>query len=273
MTDETVVTQEPATTGTVAPTEVKEAPAETTKVEAPEAEQKETEEQQRSRQWRRLDRWRQRAIAAEERERIRQEMDQAKLKPAPKEAGDGEPTRDKYGTYEEFIEARAEWKAEQAADRRLREAIERDQESRVHESREKQAKEWNGKIESARKEIEDFDDVCSDSDAPVTQAMSTAIMESDRGAHISYYLAKNPEEAERISKLTPSKQMAAIVALEEKVAKPVKTPSKAPAPITPVSGKSDASLTDTTDPKAAEKLSTSEWIRRDRERLLKQGKR
>lgn len=267
MTEETVVAPVTEKVTPAAPVVNQEAPVETTEVEV---NTQETEEKRKSRQARRFDRIRERAIAAETELRL---LKEAQPKSTPKEVEEGEPTRDKYATYEEFIEARAEWRAVKATDRRLQEAIKRDQESRVNESRQKQSQEWNGKIDSARTEIEDFDDVCAESDAPVTPHMSSAIMESDRGPHIAYYLAKNPQEAERISKLTPSKQMAAIVALEEKVAKPVKTPSKAPAPITPVSGKSDATLTDTTDPKAAEKLSTSEWIRRDRERMLKQGKR
>lgn len=242
------------------------APAED--VKAPEAEQpKEAEEQHRSRQWRRLDRWRQRAIEAETRVKVLQESqgNQAAQQPKPERQSD-EPTRDQFGTYEEFIEARAEYKAAKAAEKTLREAIRHEEQSRIKETQEKSAQEWTKRIDSARDEIEDFDEVCSDSEAPVTQHMSSAIMESDRGAHIAYYLAKHPSEAERISKLSPSKQIAAIVALEEKVAKPVKNPSKAPAPINPVN---KGSGPDSDMPSDKDDIET--WMKKERARMQKLG--
>ena len=239
-----------------APAETKEAPAE--EVKAPEAE---PEEQHRSRAYRRLDRWRQRAIEAETRLKLTQEV-----KPVVREPEAGEPKRDQFGTYEEFIEARADWRGGQAAEKALKEAIKRENESRNQEAQQKQAREWTGRIDSARDEIEDFDEICSESDAPVTQAMSSAIMESDVGPKIAYYLAKNPGEAEKISKLSNSKQVAAIVALEEKVSKPVKTPTKAPAPINPV-GKNAS--TDSEIPSDKDDINT--WMRKERARMEKLG--
>ncbi len=266
-----VVAQVPAIP--VPPTEIKEAVVEEPKLEV---ETPETEEKRKSRAARRFDRIRERAIAAETELRLLKEraIPAQAAKPEPES---DEPTRDKYGTYEEFIEARADYRAQKTAAKiaedTLRKAVEEDQKARAHETQEKSAKEWSKRIDTARDDIDDFDEVCAESEAVVTPAMSYAMMESDKGAHIAYFLAKNPAEAERISKLSNSKQAAAIVALEEKVAKPVKTPSNAPAPIKPVGVKSDASSLDTTDPKTAEKLSTSEWIARDRERMQKAGKR
>lgn len=189
---------------------------------------------------------------------------------------DDAPRREQYETYEEFIEAKARHTARKEAAEATRKTLEEsrkaDHENRVRASQEKESKVWNEQVDKARGEIEDFDEVCERSEAPVTDAMASAIRESDKGALIAYHLAKNPEEAERISKLTPARQAAAIVALEEKVAKPTKAPSKAPAPISPVGKTSDtAEPIDTRDPRAAEKLSTSEWIRRDRERMAKAG--
>ena len=265
MTEEAVVTTPVTETVTPAAPE-NTAPVEEVKaVETPEAEpEKKEEEKHRSRQARRFDRARERAIAAETELRLLKER--ITPKPAQREAEEGEPKRDQYGTYEEFIEARAEWRGGKAAERALMKAIERDQEDRSKETQAKQAKEWSGRIDSARNEIDDFDDVCAESEAPVTSHMSGAIMESDRGPHIAYYLAKNPEEAERISKLSPSRQVAAIVNLEEKVAKPVKTPSKAPAPINPVgrtSGPDNDSPSDKDD--------TTTWIRKEKARMEKLG--
>lgn len=264
MSEETVVTPVTETVAPAAPAEEVKAPAEEVKAEAPSEEKVEKEEEQhRSRAWRRLDRWRQRAIEAETRLKLSQE---AQPKPVEEVRDSNEPTRDKFETYEDFIEARAEWRATQATNKTLQEAIKREEQERIRETQKKSSREWSQKVDKARNEIEDFDEVCSESEAPVTGHMSSAIMESDRGPQIAYYLAQHPEEAERISKLTPSKQVAAIVNLEEKVAKPVKTPSKAPAPITPVT---KSSSPDNDAP--SDKDDTATWIRKEKARMEKLG--
>lgn len=209
---------------------------------SPEGEQ-ETPQKRESRRQRQLNRERTARIQAETELRLYKEQ-QARQQPAQPARSD-EPTRDQFGTYEEFIEARATFKAEKAAEERTRKVLEdskkADREDRTKADTDAKLKVWNEKIEKARDEIDDFDEVCADSEAVVTGHMAEAIADSDRPGHIAYYLAQNPQEAERISKLSPSKQAAAIVALEDKVAKPVKQPSSAPEPITPVGTKAEVS--------------------------------
>ena len=103
--------------------------------------------------------------------------------------------------------------------------------------------------------------------------MQAAIREAgDKGPLIAYHLAKNEDEAKRIAGLSPTRQVAAIVALEEKITKPAKAPSKAPAPITPAGKSGDAeAVWDTTKPDAAAKLSPEKWIALERQRMEKQG--
>jgi hypothetical protein len=75
----------------------------------------------------------------------------------------------------------------------------------------------------------------------ITVVMAEALLESDMGADIAYYLGKNVKESEKISALSPVAQAKAIWKLEAKVAKG--TPpaqSKAPVPIKPVRGGSSA---------------------------------
>lgn len=206
-----------------------------------EVETEETPQRRESRRQRQLNRERERRITAETELRLLREQ-QSKAQPQTPPA-DNEPKRDQFESYEAFIEARATWRAEKAAEEKTRKILEEDrtktEQEQTRGQREQQAKAWNAQIEKARDEVEDFEDVVSASEAVITPSMSQAIVESDKGALIAYHLAKNPAEAERISKLSPSKQVAAIVALEEKVAKPAKTPSNAPAPITPVGTKAD----------------------------------
>lgn len=250
--------------------------AQTTEI-SQEAAAKEEAEQHKSRSARRRERLRDRAVAAETESRMLREQMAKQTQQAPQREvqADDSPKREQFNTYEEYIRADAKWNAQQEARTTVRQELEdsRKEESQrsQKEAQAKVAKEWEGSVDAARDAIDDFDDVCGDSEAPVTDAMRAAILESgDKGPFIAYHLAKNPAEAERIAKLSPTRQAAEIVKLEEKVTKPAKTPSKAPPPISPLGTKGDADGNlDTTNPKAAEKLSTAEWIRRDRERLSK----
>lgn len=228
-------------------------------------ETEETPQKRESRRARQLNRERERRIAAETELRIYREQ-QARQQ-QPKEApADDAPKREQFDTYEEYIDARATHRAEKAAEERARKVFDEskrgESEKSQREVQERQAREWNAKIEKARDVVEDFEEVCAESDAVVTQAMAAAIQESDQGALIAYYLAKNPGEAERISKLSASKQAAAIVGLEEKVAKPARQPSNAPEPIKPVGQKAEVEK----DPAKMSQAEYNAWRRKSLKR-------
>lgn len=247
--------------------------------EGEEQKEPETPEKRESRSRRRFNRERDRRIAAETELRLLKEAQQppkAEAKAAEKtEIDPNEPKREQFGPYEEFIEARATYRAERAArstaERILKEASERQGKDQQRESQAKASREWETQLESARDEIEDFDDVLKESEARYSPAMEHAIRESEVGARLTYYLAQHPEESERILKLKPSRQMAEVVKLEEKVSKPAKAPSKAPAPISPVGGKDYAAANvPTTDPRS-DKMSTEAWIAAEKARMKKEG--
>ena len=85
-------------------------------------------------------------------------------------------------------------------------------------------------------------------------------VEAENAEDVAYYLGKNPKEAERIVSLPTLSQVREIGKLEAKLlaepAKP-KTPSKAPAPITPLTGAAPV----TTDvPSENDEIGT--WIKR-----------
>lgn len=244
--------------------------------------EQETPEKRESRSRRRFNRERDRRIAAETELRILKESQQPKQPEQRQEVRNDQvdpnaPTREQFTSYEEFLRADARYTAKHEAAAAAREVLEganrRQAETQTQAERQKQGEAWEKQVEAARDEIEDFDDVLKEAgDTVCLPAMRAAILESEVGARLTYYLAQHPEEAERIAKLKPSRQAAEIVALEAKVAKPAKAPSKAPPPITPVGKAAEATKTvDTRDPKAAETLSTSEWIKRDQERMAKAG--
>lgn len=75
----------------------------------------------------------------------------------------------------------------------------------------------------------------------ITVVMAEALLESDMGADIAYYLGKHVKESEKISALSPVAQAKAIWKLESKVARStMPAQSQAPAPVKPVRGGSSA---------------------------------
>ena len=102
----------------------------------------------------------------------------------------------------------------------------------------------------AKEAIKDYEDVIKASEVKVSDEMRDVILDSEFGPELRYHLAKNPEEAERLGKLTVGAMLREVGRLEAKfgsAAKPLpkseedKTKqavelSKAPEPITPLRG-------------------------------------
>lgn len=91
----------------------------------------------------------------------------------------------------------------------------------------------------------DFDAVVKretkDGGPAVSPIMIEAMLESDMGADIAYYLGKNVKESHKIFAMSPVAQAKAIFNLEAKVAKgTMPAQSQAPAPVKPVRGGSSA---------------------------------
>jgi len=158
----------------------------------------------------------------------------------PQQAAKGEPTREQFGTYEEFIEARAAFRAEQTVDRKLKERETQDRERSAQTEAEREKEAFRKSMKDSAKDIEDFDDVIAGIKGtdPVANVSASAIDAAEAPGKVLYHLATHPDEAERIAGLSPGKQAREIVRLEEKLAKPPVKPSKAPDPIKPVGGKS-----------------------------------
>ena len=151
-----------------------------------------------------------------------------------------EPTREQFDSYEEFIEARAAYRAEKAVETKLR-AIEEQRTQQAAQAKQAEAqRQWQTRMAEAAEKIPDFVDVLGQSTAPSTPTMMQAIIESDAGPQVAYYLAQNPAEAARIASLSPASQAREIGKLEDRVTKPAKA-SSAPEPIKPVGSRSQVS--------------------------------
>lgn len=98
---------------------------------------------------------------------------------------------------------------------------------------------WQEKAAQAAASYPDFADVVMAPDVPVTEDMAEIMAELDGGAHVAYYLGKNPAEARRIASLSPKRQAAAIGQIEARLAGQRRTAavSAAPPPPSTVTGR------------------------------------
>jgi hypothetical protein len=168
---------------------------------------------------------------------------------------------EQFETYEDYADALAERKAQELLARR-----EAEQQQRAY------LEAYHDREEVARDKYDDFEQVAYNPNLPVTEAMARAIQASEIGPDVLYHLGSSPNEAARISRLDPILQAREIGKIEARLAAEplVKKTSNAPAPIAPVTARSNgAPRYDTTDPRSTKSMSTSEWIEAERLRQIK----
>lgn len=96
------------------------------------------------------------------------------------------------------------------------------------------------RMDELRDTTKDFDEVMRKAgDTKVSPVIEDLILESDDSARITYYLAKNPNEATRLNAMTERQAAKAIGAIEERLSRPAepKKQTTAPKPIVPVKGR------------------------------------
>lgn len=149
------------------------------------------------------------------------------------------PSLDDFDTTAAWSKAVAAWAKEQAAAEAKAEAAKltkSELEARDKSAAEKKAQEegerlrevWSTRVDEARKQHNDFDEVLDDAkfpDTPAIRAVQQAFYESEDGAELLYHLAANPETAARLSKLTPSAALRELGKIEASL-KPAAPPVK-----------------------------------------------
>ena len=167
---------------------------------------------------------------------------ESKVAPQPVQEPDvlGEkPQASQFQDAFEYAEALAEWSAEKA----LIERDKQEQQRKVEMERQEVIKSWTSKLEKAKAELPDFDEMVASSQVQVRDEVRDAILESDVGPQILYQLASDDELAQRISTMPVHKALKELGKLEvqferkeapaEVKSEPVAR-SKAPAPIKPL---------------------------------------
>lgn len=152
---------------------------------------------------------------------------------------DQEPQPSQFADAFEYAKALAEFSTEKALAERDRQVAQ----AREQEAQQKIIQSWAQKVQDAKAELPDFDDLVASSDVVVNNAVRDAILESDVGPRILYHLAENNDLAKKIASLSPNAALREIGKLEARFeAKPETKQtapvvrSKAPAPIQPIRG-------------------------------------
>jgi hypothetical protein len=147
-----------------------------------------------------------------------------RTQPVQRQTSD-EPQREQFANDAEWIDAKVEYKLQQRDSARVQEAT-------------RQADTQNFiKAEALYAKAEKVAGFDRDSfnDLPLTRPIAEVIMESDVAPQLMAYMSANPEEVERISKLSDARQAVELGKLEVKLQQTPKT-TKASPPISPVSG-------------------------------------
>lgn len=196
---------------------------------------------------------------AEARERAYRELlESRKQSPAESlaQASDGEPKRDNYATYEEYIEARAEWRAERALEKRLSDFQRQSQQQTEQERMRALEQQFAEREDAARERYDDYDDAVS-TVRGLPKHVVEFIGEAETGPDVLYALANDPQLLAKLKTLSPVLAIRELTRLEGKATPKPKAVSKAPEPVKPIAGR-NASAEDA----PSERDSDEEWLRK-----------
>jgi hypothetical protein len=184
----------------------------------------------------------------EQREQLEAKLREYEDRQAPQPKADEspigrEPRADQFDDAFEYAKALAEWSAEKA----LYDRDQQDLNRKAEEERQIVLKTWSEKLQKAKPNLADFDEIVNSTQVVVSNEVRDAIIESDVGPEILYHLASlDGEEAERFQALPMAKALREIGKLEARFekqeiaeetavrSKPVVQKSKAPAPLSPI---------------------------------------
>jgi len=197
-------------------------------------------------------------VAEEELQRWRGESRQQ----APENA---EPTIDKFDNIEHYISAKAKWVANSEIRKAMEQTAHQTQAQQEHQYHAQVMQDWSVRLEQTTAELPDFEEVLSASTVPMSGAMERAILESEVGPKLAYWLAQNPKEAHEISQLPPTRAIARLGRIEERLttAKPAAPrTTSAPPPVKPVGNTASV----TKDPGKMSDAEYAKWRQSTRKR-------
>lgn len=197
-------------------------------------------------------------------EKLSESINELRSKPQTdaSKAADAAPTRDQFDNYEDYVEARAEYKSlkkiEQVLAQRDSKAAEQTQKQTNERAQREFEKATHARIEAGRKDFADFDAVINDAFEdgliPAGSPLHYALIEDDEGHKLAYHLAKNPDDAERIGAMPERAMLRELGKLSVKLAG--KPAVNKPPPIDPIGGRGNPGTGLRDD------ISMDEWAKR-----------
>lgn len=269
--DQTVVTDNSATTETSQTAEQTTADPAAAAGQTPEARQ--AAEEKRTR-------WRDEYFKAQDRERQKDRLisdliarmpGQQAQQPAATQKGDWRsenraPREEDFpGDYAAYLQATLDHKLDQrlsAAERQRQEKAQQWQQAERQQA-------FATKVQKGIEKYPDFETVALSDEVPVTDAMAQAMFDSDHFTEIAYHLGKNPKEAARIAALSPWAAAREIGKIEDRISQSQgKGATAAPAPPRTV-GASGSSAPTVHD----DDMPIDEWMARENKRDAERRKR
>ena len=154
-----------------------------------------------------------------------------------REAGEADeaPNEDDFDDLTEYAAAKAVWGASQKSVQRETAQVQAERDELVQIAQREVEANWVDAQAEARTRLQNFDQVITNPNAPITDPMVQVIKSSDVGADIAYYLGSNPSQAMRIASLSVNEQVFELgrIAASVTTPKPI-LQSNAPDPIRPV---------------------------------------
>ena len=154
----------------------------------------------------------------------------------PKVETQGRPERQAYaGDDERFIEDLADWKYQQRFEKSWQERDERQLQSESVRNLERVKSEYEKRADEVRKTHPDYDEMVNSDELSISRAMAETIALVDTGPKVALYLAKNPDESDRIARMPPAQAAYELGRLESKMSiASAKKISTAPAPLSAI---------------------------------------
>lgn len=188
----------------------------------------------------------QRRLAKERRQTdrgLRQEVEALKARlatPAQPNQPASEPKRENFEDYDAFVAAQVEHRARAIAREELARLTQEQQRKAEAARQAKIEQDFAKRMEKMAAEVEDFDEALQTLDVNFPDGFLDAVKESDVGEKVAYYLATHRDEAEKLGQMSPRSAIRELGKLEARLSAPatVNRTTKAPAPMTPVSGAS-----------------------------------
>ncbi|SRR6266852_4903582 len=177
------------------------------------------------------------------------------VKPKPAEVQDdteespAKPTRGAFNDpdlYEaalvDYSDKKASWSARREVRQAIAEQMRKVQENAQAEAQQQMQLAYRAKVDKAITKYPDYHEVAESPDVQISIPMASAIVRSEHGPDVAYFLGSHPDEAARINALLPELQLVEFGMIVAKLANPPKPPiTPAPKPIKPIAASATSS--------------------------------